>query len=101
MLSGIRVPCIVRWPGVVPAGSSRDETVITMDWRRTFLDAAGLPETDGDAMDGVSLMCLLRDLAQTRLAGPSSGPWNTATGTPCGKGHGNTCASRVWSPCSA
>lgn len=67
---GIRVPYIVRWPGVVPAGSTSDETVITMDWSRTFLDAAGVPQAQGYPMDGVSLMPLLRDPAQTRLERP-------------------------------
>jgi arylsulfatase A-like enzyme len=29
---GIRVPAIVRWPGVVPAGAVTDQAAITMDW---------------------------------------------------------------------
>ena len=38
---GIRVPYIVRWPGRVPRGRTTSQTVITMDWVATFLDAAG------------------------------------------------------------
>ena len=40
---GIRVPAIVRWPGVVPAGVVTDQAAITMDWTATILAAAGAP----------------------------------------------------------
>ena len=39
---GVRVPAIVRWPGVTKAGSTNNTPVITMDWFMTLLDAAGL-----------------------------------------------------------
>ena len=38
---GIRVPAIVRWPGVVPANRVTDQAAITMDWSATILAAAG------------------------------------------------------------
>ena len=38
---GIRVPAIVRWPGVVPAGAVTEQAAITMDWTATILAAAG------------------------------------------------------------
>ena len=42
---GIRVPAIVRWPGVVQRGES-SQVAITMDWTATLLTAAGVaPET--------------------------------------------------------
>ena len=40
---GIRVPAIVRWPGVVSAGAVTEQTAITMDWTATILAAAGAP----------------------------------------------------------
>jgi uncharacterized sulfatase len=40
--AGLRVPLIVRWPGRIPAGSSREEVVQTMDLAPTILEAAGL-----------------------------------------------------------
>jgi len=52
---GIRVPFIVRWPGVVPQGKTDRTSVITaVDLLPTFLDAAGvaLPtdyEPDGES----------------------------------------------------
>ena len=38
---GIRVPAIVRWPGVVPAGRVTNQAATTMDWTATILGVAG------------------------------------------------------------
>ena len=38
---GFRVPCIIRWPGHVPAGKVENSIVSGMDWFPTFVDAAG------------------------------------------------------------
>ena len=40
---GIRVPLIVRWPGVVEPGSTCHTPVITHDFYPTLLEIAGLP----------------------------------------------------------
>jgi arylsulfatase A-like enzyme len=55
---GIRVPAIVRWPGVVSAGSVTDQAAITMDWTATILAAAGAP-ADVAPLDGESLLPVL------------------------------------------
>jgi arylsulfatase A-like enzyme len=55
---GIRVPAIVRWPGVVRAGSVSDQAAITMDWTATILAAAGAP-ADAGSLDGESLLPVL------------------------------------------
>ena len=49
---GIRVPMIVRWPGVVKAGSECSQPVISMDFAPTFLKVAGLRSmpTDGTSL---------------------------------------------------
>ncbi len=44
MEGGFRVPCILRWPGHVPADSVQNGIFSGMDWFPTFLDAAGNPE---------------------------------------------------------
>lgn len=54
---GIRVPCIVRWPGHVAAGTQSDTPVHVVDWLPTLLDAAGRPTQDED---GTSLLPVLR-----------------------------------------
>lgn len=58
---GIRVPYIVRWPVVVPAGATSAQMTITMDWMPTFLEAAGVAPHPDYPLDGVSLLEVLRD----------------------------------------
>ncbi len=53
---GIRVPFILRWPGVVAPGQVDDSPNITMDWTATILDAAGTGPAEGFPLDGVSLL---------------------------------------------
>ncbi len=55
---GIRVPCIAKWPGVLPAGETTSQVTITMDWTATFRRLAGLPE-DPAGEDGIDLMPIL------------------------------------------
>lgn len=59
---GIRVPAIVRWPGVVPAGRVTEQVAITMDWTATILAAAGArPANDAPhKLDGIDLLPLLQ-----------------------------------------
>ncbi len=61
---GIRVPMIVRWPGVVRPGSICDEPATTADLLPTFCQmvSATLPE---QPIDGSSIVPLLRDPAAT------------------------------------
>ena len=56
---GIRVPMIVRWPGVVAAGSVCDEPVINVDLYPTFAAAAGASAPDGYDLDGRNLVPVL------------------------------------------
>jgi arylsulfatase A-like enzyme len=53
---GIRVPAIVRWPGVVPAGRSTEQVAITMDWTATILSAAGATVDPRYTLDGEDLL---------------------------------------------
>ena len=62
---GIRVPTIVRWPGVVKPGSVCHEPISTIDYYRTFLEVAGAPGDDRASVDGVSFVPLLRDAKAT------------------------------------
>lgn len=57
---GIREPYLVRWPGVVKAGSTCDVPVISTDFYPTMLDMAGLPLRPEQHKDGVSLVSLLK-----------------------------------------
>jgi arylsulfatase A len=50
---GTRVPCIMRWPGKLPAGTSSGEMLMTIDLLPTFarLIGAKLPEHKIDGLD--------------------------------------------------
>jgi arylsulfatase A len=49
----MRMPCVMRWPGHIPAGRTCDEIVTTMDLLPTFAHLAGaaLPEKPIDGHD--------------------------------------------------
>ena len=74
---GVRVPCIARWPGVIPAGKTTAQVSITMDWTATFRRIAGVGH-DPQREDGMDLMpCLTgesssvsRTLFWRRVKGP-------------------------------
>jgi N-acetylgalactosamine-6-sulfatase len=57
---GIRVPCLMRWPAVLPRGRTVDQPAITMDLTATFLAAAGVaPSSVAPALDGIDLLPIL------------------------------------------
>jgi arylsulfatase A-like enzyme len=57
---GIREPFIVRWPGVVKAGTRSTVPVHQADFYPTFLAAAGADLPSGHSLDGESLLPLLK-----------------------------------------
>jgi len=57
---GIRVPLIVRWPGVVQPGTTCAAPVISTDLFPTVLQASGLAPKKDAPLDGESLLPLLR-----------------------------------------
>lgn len=57
---GVRVPAIVRWPGVTVAGIVSDQPVITMDWTATLIAAAGTKPDPKYPLDGNDLTSVLK-----------------------------------------
>ncbi len=55
MEGGFRVPCILRWPGHVPADSVQNGIFSGMDWFPTFVAAAGNPNITDQLLKGVTL----------------------------------------------
>ncbi len=47
-----RVPCMIRWPGKIKAGSVSNEMVSGHDWIQTFLAAAGEPDIKEKLLKG-------------------------------------------------
>ena len=56
---GIRVPLIIRWPGITQPRATINEPVISMDLAATVLDAAGVQLADEEFLDGQTLRPLL------------------------------------------
>ncbi|MCA9047945.1 MAG: sulfatase-like hydrolase/transferase [Planctomycetaceae bacterium] len=57
---GIRVPFLVRWPGVIPKAGVYDRPVISLDILPTALAAAGIRPARDAGVDGVDLLPFLR-----------------------------------------
>ena len=64
---GVRVPLMIRAPGVTDAGGVAHEPVISTDFYPTLLGLAGLEDEPTHRSDGTSIVPLLRD-PRARLA---------------------------------
>ncbi len=53
-----KMPFMVRWPGVIQAGSENTDLVQNLDFAQTFLDMAGVPAPKD--MQGASLVPLMK-----------------------------------------
>ncbi|MCD7977282.1 MAG: sulfatase [Tannerellaceae bacterium] len=49
---GFRVPCLMRWPGTIPAGQTSDALITTMDFLPTIAYYCGLKVPDDRIIDG-------------------------------------------------
>ncbi len=56
---GIRVPLLIKWPGVAKAGRVVSEPVTSTDLYSTCLAVAGLPPRPHQHLDGVNLQAVL------------------------------------------
>jgi arylsulfatase len=56
---GVRVPCIMRWPAQIPAGSECDRMTATMDVLPTLAAITGAPLPQ-QKIDGVNILPLLK-----------------------------------------
>ncbi len=61
---GIRVPCIVRWKGVVKGGAVSDRVTGFEDWLPTILDLVGAEGSVPPDVDGISFAPTLRGAPQ-------------------------------------
>jgi arylsulfatase A-like enzyme len=62
---GIRVPLLIKWPGVTEAGSVCNEPVTTCDFYPTLLEILAIPgdSTHNAKVEGMSLVPLLQKTA--------------------------------------
>ena len=67
MEGGMRIPMVVRWPGVIPAGSQCDALSTTMDLLPTFLGIVdGTPYQSDRKIDGKDISDLLRGIESAK-----------------------------------
>jgi arylsulfatase A-like enzyme len=69
---GHRVPCIVVWPGRIPAGDVAEGAGMTIDFLPTFVRLAGANVPAGHEIDGIDLVPLL---AGATPSGPRELHW--------------------------
>lgn len=58
---GIRVPCIVRWPGRLPAGVTSHQVTLLFDLTASMLRAGGAKPPAGRTLDGIDVLARLEE----------------------------------------
>lgn len=58
---GLRIPCLARWPGRIPAGQTLATPASLIDWFPTLLARAGQPLPSDRAIDGRDLWPVLTE----------------------------------------
>jgi arylsulfatase A-like enzyme len=53
---GIRVPCVMRWPGLIPKGSINNDIIGIIDFLPTFCEIAGVEVPRNRIIDGKSIL---------------------------------------------
>jgi N-acetylgalactosamine-6-sulfatase len=53
---GIRVPAMVRWPGVIPAGTESDQPCITFDFTASIARIAGVTPSPDKPFEGIDIV---------------------------------------------
>jgi len=53
---GIRVPAIVRWPGVVPANLESDQPCMTFDFSASIASIAGVASAEDQPLEGIDIV---------------------------------------------
>jgi len=61
---GVRVPCMIRWPGCISPGTKIPQIAGAIDLLPTLAELAGIPIVGDKPLDGISLKPLLLGKAQ-------------------------------------
>ena len=84
---GMREPCIMRWPGKIPAGAVCSKMATTMDFLPTFAKLAGAEVPTDRIIDGEDISALMMNpkakttdrvlfyYFETQLGAVRAGPW--------------------------
>lgn len=83
---GLRVPCLVRWPGQVAPGSQSDAVTCAIDWFPTLCGIAGIHTAQGEdgpgALDGLDIGRVLEGQSLTE---PRELLWRTGSHAELGR----------------
>jgi len=79
---GLRIPQIVRWPGVTEAGTVSSEPVVSTDFYPTLLAVAGLTPLPDNPLDGIDLIPILQGKPSRRTQLTWFMPHYMALGSP-------------------
>ncbi|MFH1264958.1 MAG: sulfatase-like hydrolase/transferase [Planctomycetota bacterium] len=74
---GIREPCIVRWPGVIPKGRVSDQMSITLDFSKSIVRVAGAQLPEDRPFEGIDI---LKHVEEGRPAEPRTLFWRQRRG---------------------
>ena len=80
---GIRVPAIVRWPGVVPEGVTSSQVCATFDFTASIARIANVKPSETKPFEG---MDIIRHAAERRANTPRTVFWRKPRGTTVWKG---------------
>jgi len=61
---GVRVPCVIRWPGHIQPGTKISQIAGAIDFLPTLADIAGIPIVGAKPLDGISLKPLVMGQAK-------------------------------------
>jgi arylsulfatase len=64
---GMRVPLVIRWPGVIKPGTIKDDIFASLDWLPTFVEIAGGPK--GNALNEQIMAGRYPGIVKTKLDG--------------------------------
>jgi arylsulfatase len=64
---GMRVPLVIRWPGVIKPGTMKTEIFASLDWLPTFVEIAGGPK--GNALNEQIMAGKYPGIVKTKLDG--------------------------------
>ena len=90
---GIRVPCIVRWPGRLPEGQVVNHPAITMDFTVSMLRAAEGQADETGEFDGIDI---LQQIEEDRPVGERTLFWRARRGDRTWKAVRSGSLKRIW-----
>ena len=85
--TSLKVPCAIRWPGVIKPGTKIPQTVSNLDWFPTLLAMAGVEFPESITLRGRDFTPLLRGQEVA---------WNNDLYAEYSMHHGATTHMRVW-----